>query len=139
MTIRKCIYTNKDARSKDSIIPKETLGEEIYNWTSQVPCNSDYLAQKQSKQPTELEMQANEIFHLLELAKLRVVFYEQKLLAIQDKIRLTYKEVVKNTPTVAEKTKDKQIKQMIIEKELVEEANKDIDQILTNKRKLWED
>lgn len=139
MAIRKCIYTNKDARSKDSILPKEVLGEEIYNWAAQVPCNTEYLDQKVGKIPSELEMQANEIFHLLELAKLRVVFYEQKLQTIQDKIRPTYKEIVKNTPTVAEKTKEKQIKQMIVEKEVVEEITKDIDQVFAAKRKLWDE
>ena len=136
--IRKCIYTNKEAKSKDSLFPRETLGEEIHNWTVQVPCNSEYLKSKANDQPTELEMQANEIFHLLELARLRVIFYENKLEAIQVQISTTYKEVVKTGPTVAEKTKEKQIKQMIVEKELVEEVSKDIDKLFSEKRKLWE-
>lgn len=139
MTIRKCIYTNKEAKSKDSVIPKDLLGEEVHNWTAQAPCNLDYLEQKKSKLPTELEMQANELFHLLELAKLRVVFYEQKLNKIQNEILNTYKEPIKNKTTVAEKNKEKQIQQMIIEKEIIEEVNKDIDKLLNNKRKLWED
>jgi uncharacterized short protein YbdD (DUF466 family) len=138
MTVRKCIYTDKEARSKDSVLPKEILGEEIHNWTVQVPCNTNYLEHKQNKLPTELEMQANEFFHLLELTKLRVVYYEKKLAEIQGKILYTYKEPIKNKITVAEKNKERQIEQMIIEKELIEESNKDIEAILAEKRKLWE-
>ena len=58
-------------------------------------------------------MQANEFFHLLELARLRVVYFEQKLAEIQAEILKTYKEPVKNKITVAEKKKEKQIKKFI--------------------------
>jgi hypothetical protein len=138
MTVRKCTYTNKEARSKDSVIPREVLGDELHNWANNTPCNSDYIIQKSGLLPTELEMQANEFFHLLELSKLRVVYFESKLAEIQAKILKTYKEPIKNKITVAEKNKERQIEQMIIEKELIEESNKDIEAILAEKRKLWE-
>jgi hypothetical protein len=138
MTIRKCIYTNKEAKSKDSVIPRHVLGEEIQNWASYAPSNIDYSTQKSDKLPSELEMQANEFFHLLELARLRVVYYEQKLAETQAEILKTYKEPIKNKITVADKKKEKQIKQMVVEKEITEEVNKDIENFLEQKRKLWE-
>lgn len=138
MSTRKCIYTGKNARSKSTVIPKELLGDNTANWAVYSPCDSDYAAYKAHTVPTELEMQANETFHFLELARLRVVFYEQKLAQIQSQILSTYKEPTPNAITESIKTKEKQIETMVIEKEIIEEINKDIETILNNKRKLWE-
>lgn len=139
MTIRKCIYTNKEAKSKDSTIPKHLLGEEIHNWAIQVPANTDYLTQKKDRIPTELEMQANEIFHLLELSRARVVFYEAKLASIQEQILKDYKELPKSEKPKSEKIKEKQIEQALAEK-VIQDNIPSLDEVIKKrKRNLFED
>lgn len=137
--IRKCVYTDKEAKAKDSIIPRDLLGDEIHNWAASLPSNPDYLQTKQNRLPTELEMQANEIFHLLELTKLRVIYYEQKLKLIQDEILKTYKEPKKSPVPKADKKKQEQIEKAIIEKEVVESTNENITEFFESKRKIWDD
>jgi hypothetical protein len=137
--VRKCVYTDKEAKSKDSIIPRELLGEEIHNWSASLPSNSDYIQTKQNRLPTELEMQANEIFHLLELTKLRVTYYEHKLKSIQGEILKDYKEPKKSPVPKIEKKKQEEIKKAIIEKEVVESTGENIDSFFESKRKIWDD
>jgi hypothetical protein len=137
--IRKCAYTGRDAKAKDSVIPRDLLGDEIHNWTASLPSNPEYLQTKQNRLPTELEMQANEIFHLLELTKLRVIYYEQKLKAIQDEILKNYKEPKKPSLPKAEKKKQEQIEKAIIEKEVIESTNENITEFFESKRKIWDD
>ena len=137
--IRKCAYTNKEARDKDSVIPRDLLGDEIHNWAASLPSNHEYLQTKQNRLPTELEMQANEIFHRLELTKLRVIYYEQKLKSVQDEILKTYKEPKKPSVPKTEKKKQEQIEKAIIEKEVVESTNENIAEFFESKRKIWDD
>lgn len=128
--IRKCIYTGGEAKSKDSIIPRD-FGTDLHNWTSKAPVNTSYLELKQNRLPTELEMQANEFFHLLELAKLRVEYYELKLKEVQDQINKDI-EII-NVP-VKNKKKDKQINKMIVEKEIKENLHKEIEESFQEKK-----
>ena len=118
MTRRKCVYTGQDSNDKDSVIPRHLIKDE-HNWSVYVPTTSDYKQQKIDRQPTELEMQAVETFHLLEMAKLKVEFYEAQLANIQNQISKTYKpkpiEKPKNEGKNADKKKQKQIE--IAEKE----------------------
>lgn len=137
--IRKCAYTNKEAKAKDSVIPRDLLGEEVHNWAASLPSNADYLQTKQNRLPTELEMQANEIFHLLELTKLRVIYYEQKLKSIQDEILKDYKEPKKPPVPKKEKKKQEEIEKAIIEKEVVESTTEEVDKFFESKRKIWDD
>jgi len=111
---RKCIYTNKEANSKDNVIPKKKIGGELHNWANKAPVSKDYKDLKQDSMPTDLEFEANQLFHKLELAKLEVKFYEDRLAEIQQKIKETTKIPEKKSK------KDKEIEQMYIEKEVVE-------------------
>ena len=79
---RKCVYTNKDANSRDMTIPKNR-GDALHNWANRVPVNLEYLKSKQNRLPTDLEMGANRIFHLLELARLEVTYLEECLKEVQ--------------------------------------------------------
>jgi hypothetical protein len=118
MTKRKCVYTGQDSNDKDSVIPRHFIKDE-HNWSVYVPTTSDYKQQKIDRQPTDLEMQAVETFHLLEMARLKVEFYETQLANIQSQINKTYKpkpiQKPKNEGKNADKKKQKQIK--IAEKE----------------------
>lgn len=84
-------------------------------------------------------MQANEIFHLLELTKLRVIYYEQKLKSIQDEILKDYKEPKKPPVPKKEKKKQEEIEKAIIEKEVVESTTEEVDKFFESKRKIWDD
>jgi hypothetical protein len=138
MTIRKCVYTGGEAKSKDSVLPKKVLGEESHNWTLHVPCNTDYKAQKGDKLPTELELQAHELFHLVELSKLRTSYYEAKLAEVQAKILEAFAVPDPAKPTKSVKIKEEQIKKAIVQKEVLEENKKDMDQFFEKKRALWD-
>jgi hypothetical protein len=85
MSPRKCIYTNKQANSKDTVISK-TRGDALHNWTNKAPVNSEYQESKQGRLPTELEMEAHRLFYQLELARLDVTYYEAKLQEVQEQI-----------------------------------------------------
>lgn len=130
--IRKCIYTNKEASSKDNVVPRKALGEELHNWANKAPVSKDYKDLKQDRMPTDLEFEANQIFHKLELARLEVAFYEDRLAEIQEKI----KEVTK-IPEKKSK-KDKEIEQMHIEKDLMEVMEEEVTKVISKKKKLWE-
>jgi hypothetical protein len=118
MTKRKCVYTGQDSNDKDSVIPRHLIKDE-HNWSVYVPTTSDYKQQKINRQPSELEIQAVETFYLLEMAKLKVEFYESQLAKIQDQINKEYEPLPvqkpKNQGKNAEKKKQKQIE--IAEKE----------------------
>ena len=85
MNLRRCMYTNKEATSKDTVIPKD-CGDSLHNWANRGPVNFDYKEIKQSRLPTELEMNAHRTFHLLELARLEVTYLEARLKEIQEQI-----------------------------------------------------
>ena len=140
MTVRKCIYTGKDSDAKDQVLPNNP-----FNWTNKVPTTKEYK-EKKGKLPTELEMQANETFHLLELARNRVLFYEAKLAEIQkelkkDDISTEKEEKIQEKPQKnIQKTsrKDMEIKKAIEEKEILEESEKAIEEVLKKKSNLWD-
>ena len=81
---RKCTYTGKEAVKKDKVLPKNLVSDsEIHNWANSSPVSEEYKNKKLGNMPTELEMQANEFFYMLELARLRVNYYEKKLESVQ--------------------------------------------------------
>lgn len=141
MTTRTCTYTGKEAKGKDSVLPKSRLNTENHNWNNSTPVNTDYQALKGDRLPTELEMLANETFHLLELARLRVVFFENKLAEIQAEINKDYKEPIKKPVAKTEKVKikEKQIETAVVEKTVVESLTKKMDEILKPKKNIWDD
>jgi hypothetical protein len=130
--IRKCIYTDKEASSKDNVLPRKVLGEESHNWANKAPVSRDYKDLKEDRMPTDLEFEANQLFHKLELAKLEVKFYEERLKEVQDKIKTTTKVPKKKTK------KEKEIEQAYQDQALVEEVSNITDQIIKEKSKLWE-
>jgi hypothetical protein len=82
---RKCAFTNKSATKKSCVMPKGYL-RDPHNWANKVPCNEEFDKMRKKRIPTELEMQAMEYFHMLEMAKIRVEYFERKLEQIQNKI-----------------------------------------------------
>ena len=138
MSNRKCIFTGKRGNTKTSVIPRNKLKNmgEMHNWVNQVPCNIEYKRIKSNNMPDELELQANEYFRLLELAKLRVEFYTTKLAEIQ-------KELQKRLPekTLKEEKKDKDIKKAIHIRVLMEETEEELDNIAKEniKTSLWDE
>ena len=136
MSIRKCIFTGKDSKLKDKVLPRPFLDEdELHNWANEAPISAEYKEIKGQGLPTELEMQIHETFKLLELARLRVKYYEAQL-----------KELQENTPKVQKKEKkytrstkkEKQIQTAIAEHNAVQDIEKSIDKFLDEKRKMWE-
>lgn len=79
---RKCIYTNNEANTRDLVVPNI-----LHNWDNRAPASADYLNTKHHRLPSELEMEANRIFHLLELARLDVIYFEKKLSAVQEALK----------------------------------------------------
>lgn len=84
MSPRKCIYTNKQASLNATVVPK-TRGD-AHNWANRAPTNSEYQLDKQGRLPTELEMEANRLFYMLELARLDVTYLEARLQEVQEQI-----------------------------------------------------
>lgn len=143
-SVRKCIYTGEKATAKDSVLPREVIGEEnIHNWDNKSPISEDYKNFKRDDFPTDLEMEANKTFHLLELAKLDVIFYENKLKKIQENINLEFKQTKEKMIDRKEKNKvnkkEREIKKAHMEKDINEAQDKAWEEQL-NKRmsKLWE-
>lgn len=137
MSIRKCIYTGKDAESKDNVLPKKFIGDEIHNWANQAPCSAEYKNIKQDRLPSELELQANELFRLLELAKIRVKHYELKIEEIQQELGQNTQKTEEKEPKKNKLTKKlKEEKTMIHEKKIIEEV--DFDKIIDERKKdIW--
>ena len=134
MSNRKCIYTNKEANGRDRVVPKSKVGNEIHNWCNYAPVNNRYKDIKKGKMPDELELQANELFRMIELHKIRVRYYEEQLEEIQNELKKRLK------PDKGEVKKEREIKQAFIEKAVLEEHEEEIDKILDKRKKkvLWE-
>ena len=112
MTKRACIFTGKESNDKDSVIPRH-LSKDPHNWTSQVPTTTEYKEQRKDRQPTDLEIQAADAFYQIESLKIKLEFYEDRLVQIQDEINSTFVpipvEKPKNEGKRAAKKKDKEI------------------------------
>jgi hypothetical protein len=140
--IRKCVYTGRDSKGRDSVLSK--VNEDVaHNWANSVPCDVEYGQLKQGRLPSELEMEANRVFKLLELAKLDVSYYEQILANIQVELNEKFeKDMAKKEAKKAEKNtiskKDRELEQAVIVKqvnEVIQEQAKDL--IEKRKRKLF--
>lgn len=162
MDVRKCIYTGKDARVTDKVIPKNG-GDEVHNWANTVPCSSVYKKNKGMDFPTELELKTNRAFKMLELAKLDIQFYthvvdidalkeavveansqerefnrlrfeiEKAPLRVTIKNTLEVKESLKSS-SKQKKKKNKEIEMAYKEKEIIE---MNLDKILNKKKMEW--
>jgi hypothetical protein len=118
---KKCIYTNEEAVSKDTVLPKTEAGS--HNWANRAPVSPEYQKKKQGRLPTDLEMEANRIFYLLELARLDVAYLEARLKEVQTKI--TGKKQV-------------EVEKAYHIKDLVETFEEKVQENLPDKKKLWE-
>lgn len=119
---KKCIYTNETAESKDIIVPKNEAGH--HNWANRAPVSKEYQKKKQGRMPTDLEMEANRLFYLIELAKLDVSYLKAKLKEVQVKITGKKQEEI---------DKSYHIKDLI---ETFEEKAEE--KLQADKKKLWE-
>lgn len=124
MNKRKCVYTGQESNDKDSVIPRHLL-KDSHNWASSVPTTTDYKNNKIDRLPTELEIQAAEVFYMLEISKLRVEFYESQLNKIQEEINKAYKpketsveKPLQNESKRSLKKKEKQIAIAEVDKEI---------------------
>lgn len=147
MSERKCVYTNKSSKAKDSVIPKKHLDGEIYNWANTVPCSLEYKELKEDRMPTEDEMLANELFQNLELSRLRVRYYETKLSEVQERLS---KQLPTNKPPSKKqaKKKEKEIAHAIHDVKVVQKVEENLDKVLSemkeetlssqNKNKKWD-
>lgn len=135
---RKCIYTGLVADAKDSLIPKISLDEEErHNWANKVPVSSRYKNFKQYRTPTDLEVEANEIFYLIELTKLRLAHLQEKQKQIQAKLlqHLPPPEELEQ----ASKKKAKQIEQAEHEVDVIKPAEQGLEKILKEYSKnIWD-
>jgi len=136
MSERKCIYTNKSSKAKDSVIPKKSLKNEIYNWCNDAPCSLEYKDFKGDRMPTEDEILANELFKILELTKIRVRYYEEKLTEVQKRLIASMPE----KPKKEGKKIKKEIEQAIHDVEVVQKIELDLNKELKDRKnsKMWE-
>jgi HSP20 family molecular chaperone IbpA len=119
---RKCIYTGEEANSKEGVMPRDP--NTLHNWVNKAPTSAAYQQKKQGRLPTDLEMEANRIFYLLELARLDVAYLEAKLRETQAKITGKKQEEIEKAYHV---------------KELVENFESQAQEKLdSDKKKLWE-
>jgi hypothetical protein len=133
---RKCAYTGKESLCTDRVMPKEMAQEEIHNWTNNLPCSIEYKESKAGDLPNDLEADIHETFYLLEIARWKVRFLEQKLARLQE-INNTRKPVKKTGVSQKNKQvqKEKQIETAITIKEVEESNSLKIDEFLENKKK----
>lgn len=129
MSQRKCIYTGLPAKKTDMLMPKEG-GDEIHNWTNSVPCSEEYKLIKQKQQPTDLDIEAQNLFYQSELLRLKLQIIEKRIAEVQFKIRkrnnINYSCLDKNI------SKEEQIKQAYKEKEILDMVDT-LDEIIANK------
>jgi len=130
MSRRKCIYTGKEAKVKDNVIPKSKAEDEVHNWINDVPCNDEYKEYKQGRLPTEDEILAHEYFTLMEMHKVKVKYYELKLADIQKKIK--EKKCINNTSKKNTKIKKSNVKKETPEPKSYEEI------LQKRKESLWD-
>jgi len=142
--VRKCIYTGAKAEAKDYVLPKK-IGE-MHNWANKAPISLGYQEMKEGRLPTELEVEANRIFKMLELAKLDVAIYEAKLIEIQEEILRTTeikkdirdKKAKEKEEKREKEEKERQIDDAYIEKEALEEAEKAMEEVIKKKKTMWD-
>ena len=119
---RKCIYTGEEANSKEGVMPRDP--NTLHNWVNRAPTSAAYQQKKQGRLPNDLEMEANRVFYLLELARLDVAYLEAKLIEIQAKIAGKKKEDIEKAYHI---------------KDLVENFEEKVPEKLNaEKKKLWE-
>ena len=137
---RTCIYTDEPSKCKDCVIPRKFLDEDDYlNWANTAPSNQDYKNLKEDRMPTELELEANEVFYKLELYRLRVKFYGHKLAEIQAKLKTQHIITIdkKETDKKEKKHKKKEVEQSYEEKAKIECVEEIIEQKLKERSEFW--
>jgi hypothetical protein len=122
--IRKCIFTNLPATAK------LTLSSSRHNWIKSVPCTKEFLESKKNNKLTDVEFKLIELFHLKEMAFLRIEHLDRKMEEVRN--MLNFDDYAKIT------LQDIEMVEINLEKaeELthVEEPAK----IIINDKNLWE-
>lgn len=119
---RKCIYTGEDATSKDSVMSKKDE-DCLHNWANRAPSTPEYAKNRKGRLPTELEMEANRIFYLLELAKLDVSYLAARLREVQEKITGKKQEEIEKSYHL---------------KDLTESFEETVQEVLEKPQKFWD-
>lgn len=127
--MKKCVYTNRNAMKKDIIVPADKLGDEVHNWAKGVPACERYVNMKGNKMPTETEMQIHETFYKLEIYKLKIIYYENKLKELQDLLKR--ENILRNS-------KDEALKERAMD-DLIDKTQDTIDQMLKFQSQNWKD
>jgi len=142
MTIRRCIYTNREAKAKDQVLSKSVFPELLHNWCNSAPVSEEYKTKKQGS-ISELEMMANEYFHLLELHEMRVEYYKQRLSEIQSILSKELTDIeeakAKELNEEEERKKEQEIKAMVKLKEASDSLNDNLAELLNNRLESFKD
>lgn len=125
----KCPFTGEEALSKEFIIPKNLFSEElVHNWTKDVPISKDY--KKSSKLPSETELEAHRLFYMLEIAKIHVMYYEERLKEVREKL---------NKPSKKQKERKKKEEKIMVKEYEIQKMSSKLDDVLNKKAKFWEE
>jgi hypothetical protein len=133
---RNCAYTGKDSMCTDKVLPAEIAEQEIHNWTNKLPCSLEYKESKTDDFPTDMEAEIQETFYLLEIARWKVKFLEEKLKKLQSENNK--RKPIKKTG-VAKKNKEikkqKEIEVAQTVKEIVSDNEDKIEEFLNQKKR----
>jgi len=135
---RKCAYTGNESECTDKVLPSIEAGEEVHNWTNALPSSRDYKDSKAGEMPTDIEAEIHETFYLLELARWKVKFLEDKLSKLQ--ANNNSRQPVKKTGAAKknkEKIKEKQIETAKVIHDIMEDNESKIDNFLLQKKKIF--
>ena len=138
MSKRNCAYSGKESECTDKVMPSDLSGSESHNWTNTLPSSREYKDSKAGSLPTDMEAEIHETFYLLELARWKVKFLENKLSILQRENNS--RQPVKKTGAAKknkEKIKEKQIETAKVIHEIVEDNESKIDNFLLQKKKIF--
>jgi hypothetical protein len=130
---RNCIYTNNESSAKDKVIPTDLAGEESHNWANSAPISTEYKESKGADIPSDLEMEINEVFKLLELSRLKVKYYELKLLKLQEE-NSNRRPPIKKTGKTKEIKKQKDMEKAEVIKNVIEANEGKIEEVLEKRK-----
>lgn len=138
MEKRPCAYTGQDSDCSDKVLPSELAGNEVHNWTNSLPTTRDYKDSKAGHAPTDIEAEIHETFYLLEIARWKTKFLEDKLLRLQQ--INNSRQPIKKTGAAQknkQKIKEKQIEASIVINEVIKDNESKIDEVLNQKKRIF--
>lgn len=123
---RKCAFTGQSPGAHI------TLEEDEHSWIKKIPCSAKYYKLRQGELLDDDELAAIQMFFELEVAYLMVSQKEERLKAIQEKIR-------KKVPVWEKKraAKNNEIELATIEHEIRQEGKSIMDEVIKDKKTMW--